>query len=224
MALLFTWHQEGDQRHPTHNWLKEFIEHPLQVLGIDDARHWSERMMGMLCMQTSDTSIELYWKDDMLHSRKGKGAAPPQHIPVVEQFADRLSKKMKAEETAMWFEVINKTASAHFIGGMPIAESAAKGVVDPYQRAFGHPGLHVMDGSVMPANPGVNPSLMITGLAERAMSFWPNKGDADPRPALGSGYNRLKPVMPHKPLVPKGAPAELRLNAKKEDVIPLYPY
>ena len=80
------------------------------------------------------------------------------------------------------------------------------------------------DGSVMPANPGVNPSLMITGLAERAMSLWPNKGEADPRPALGSGYNRLKPVMPHKPIVPAGAPAELRLDAKKEDVIPLYPY
>ena len=90
-----------------------------------------------------------------------------------------------------------------------------KGVVDPYQRAFGYPGLHVMDGSVMPANPGVNPSLMITGLAERAMSFWPNKGDADPRPALGSGYNRLKPVMPHKPMVPAGAPA--RAAARRQE-------
>ena len=97
-------------------------------------------------------------------------------------------------------------------------------VVDPYQRAFGYPGLHVMDGSVMPANPGVNPSLMITALAERAMSVWPNKGEADPRPPLGSGYNRLKPIMPHKPMVPAGAPAELRLDAKKENVIPLYPY
>ena len=62
------------------------------------------------------------------------------------------------------------------------------------------------DGSVMPANPGVNPSLMITGLAERAMSLWPNKGEADPRAALGSGYNRLKPVMPHKPIVPRRSP------------------
>ena len=96
-------------------------------------------------------------------------------------------------------------------------------VVDPYQRAFGYPGLHVMDGSVMPANPGVNPSLMITALAERAMSVWPNKGEADPRPPLGSGYNRLKPIMPHKPMVPAGAPAELRLDVKKENVIPLYP-
>ena len=63
------------------------------------------------------------------------------------------------------------------------------GNYSPYQRAFGYPGLHVMDGSVMPANPGVNPSLMSIGLAERAMSLWPNKGDADPRPSLGSGYN-----------------------------------
>jgi cholesterol oxidase len=103
-------------------------------------------------------------------------------------------------------------------------KSAGKGVVDPYQRAFGYPGLHVTDGSVMPANPGVNPSPMITALAERAMSLWPNKGDADPRPPLGSGYARQKPIMPRKPIVPKGAPAELRLDAKKDDVIPLYPY
>jgi cholesterol oxidase len=224
MAFLMTAHHEGEQKHPTLNWLKELIEHPLKVMGIDDPRHWSERIMVMLCMQTTDTSIELYWEHGMLHSRKGKGEPPPTHIPVVEQFADRLSKKMGAEQGAMWFEVLNKTASAHFIGGIPIAETADRGVVDPYQRVFGHPGLHMMDGSVMPANPGVNPTLMLTALAERAMSFWPNKGDADTRPPLGSGYQRPKAVMPHKPIVPKGAPAVLRLDAKKEDVIPLYPY
>jgi len=74
------------------------------------------------------------------------------------------------------------------------------------------------------AAPGVNPSLMITALAERAMSLWPNKGDADPRPPLGSGYARQTPIMPRKPIVPKGAPVELGLDAKKKDVIPLYPY
>jgi cholesterol oxidase len=96
--------------------------------------------------------------------------------------------------------------------------------VDPYQRAFGHPGLHVMDGSVMPANPGVNPSLMITALAERAMSFWPNKGDPDQRPSLGSTYERMPAIMPHQPIVPETAPGALRLSARKEDIIPLYPY
>ena len=224
MALLFTYHQHGNQQHPTMQWLKEFVEHPAETLGIDDARHWSERMTNLLCMQTTDTSIELYWKDGMLRSRHGSGQAPPEHIPVVEEFADRLARKMHGEEAAMWFEVANRTASAHFIGGIPIAGTPDKGVVDPYQRVFGHPGLHVIDGSVMPANPGVNPSLLITSLAERAMSLWPNKGEPDPRPSLGSSYKRLKPVMPHKPIVPDHAPAALRHDARKEDVIPLYPY
>jgi GMC oxidoreductase len=88
---------------------------------------------------------------------------------------------------------------------------------------FGQPGLHVIDGSVMPANTGVNPSLTITTLAERAMSLWPNKGDADTRPPLGSGYERVDPVMPHRPVVPAGAPGELRLDARKADIIPDYP-
>jgi cholesterol oxidase len=81
-----------------------------------------------------------------------------------------------------------------------------------------------MDGSVMPANPGVNPSLLITALAERAMSLWPNNGDPDSRPPLGSGYERLEPVMPHRPFVPLGAAGELRLDATKSDIIPDYPY
>ena len=98
------------------------------------------------------------------------------------------------------------------------------GAVDPYLRMFGQPGLHVMDGSVMPANPGVNPSLSITALVERAISLWPNKGDEDTRPPLGSGYERIDPIMPHRPVVPAGAPGELRLDATKAEVIPAYPY
>ena len=178
----------------------------------------------MLCMQTTDTSIELYWNDDLLRSRQGSGTPPSAHIPVVEEFADRLAKKMGADQRALDFEVINRTASAHFIGGIPIGDSAETGAVDPYQRLFGQPGMHVMDGSVMPANPGVNPSLLITALAERAMSLWPNKGDTDARPPLGSGYQRVAAVAPTNPAVPTGAPGELRLDARKEDIVPEYPY
>jgi cholesterol oxidase len=56
------------------------------------------------------------------------------------------------------------------------------------------------------------------------MSLWPNKGEADTRPPLGSGYERVNPVMPRRPIVPAGAPGELRLDAKKSDIIPDYPY
>jgi len=194
------------------------------VLSLDDARHWSERTAIMLCSQTTDTSIELYWHDGLLRSRHGSGTPPSVHIPVIEEFVDRVATKMGSHEGALLFEAINRNASAHFIGGIPIGDSSQSGAVDPYQRLFGQPGLHVIDGSVMPANPGVNPSLMITALAERAMSLWPNKGDPDTRPPLGSGYERADPVMPHRPLVPAGAPGELRLDAKKSDIIPEYPY
>jgi cholesterol oxidase len=143
---------------------------------------------------------------------------------LIEDFVDRVAGHLDSDEAALVTEVINRNASAHFVGGIPIGESSDRGAVDPYLRLFGQPGLHVMDGSVMPANPGVNPSLMITALAERAMSLWPNKGEADTRPPLGSGYERVDALMPHRPFVPAGAPGELRLDAKKSDVIPEYPY
>ena len=100
---------------------------------------------------------------------------------------------MDGHEGALPFEVINRTASAHFTGGIPIGDSSETGAVDPYQRVFGQPGLHVIDGSVMPANTGVNPSLTITALAERAMSLWPNKGDDGHQAAAGLRLRARRP-------------------------------
>jgi cholesterol oxidase len=74
---------------------------------------------------------------------------------------------------------------------------------------YGHPGLHIADGSTISANLGVNPSLTITAQAERAMAFWPNKGDPDQRPALGDHYVSVSPVSPQAPMVPDDAPATL---------------
>ena len=125
----------------------------------------------------------------------------------------------------MLFEVLNRTASAHFVGGIPIGECNESGAVDPYLRAFGQPGLHVMDGSVMPANPGVNPSLMITAFGGARDVALAEQGRHRRSPASGLlDTNASAPVMPYHPIVPMGAPAELRLDAKKSDVIPDYPY
>ena len=72
--------------------------------------------------------------------------------------------------------------------------------------------MHIVDGSTITANLGVNPSLTITAQAERALSFWPNKGDADARPEQGASYKRLNAVAPRTPFVPTGAVGELRVN------------
>ena len=77
-------------------------------------------------------------------------------------------------------------------------------------------------GSV--AKPRREPFTTITALAERAMSFWPNKGGANSRPSLGSGYKRLSPIMPHTTAVPAHAPGALRFEKPRREVIPLYPF
>ena len=87
---------------------------------------------------------------------------------------------------------------------------ASSGVIDAYHRMFGHPGLHVVDGAAIGANLGVNPSLSITAMAERAMALWPNRGDLDPRPAISEPYRPVVPVAPNAPTV---GPAILDINA-----------
>ena len=85
--------------------------------------------------------------------------------------------------------------TAHFLGGAVISDSPEHGVIDPYHRVWGYPGLHVVDGAAVSANLGVNPSLTITAQAERALSLWPERGEPDRRPAQGEPYVRLVPTM-----------------------------
>ena len=108
-------------------------------------------------------------------------------------------------------EMADIPMTAHLLGGCVIGDSPGSGVIDPYQRLYGHPGLHVVDGSAISANLGVNPALTITAQAERAMALWPNKDEHDPRPPLGTAYRRVAPAAPRNPAVPQSAPAALGL-------------
>ena len=111
-----------------------------------------------------------------------------------------------------WNDVVNIPMTAHILGGAPIGATAEDGVIDPYHRVHGYPGLSVVDGAAISANLGVNPSLTITAQAERAMAYWPNRGEPDTRPEPGDPYRPLTPVAPHHPVVPADAPGALRVG------------
>ncbi|WP_206796764.1 GMC oxidoreductase [Amycolatopsis sp. MtRt-6] len=182
---------------------------------IHNPRRWSERMIGLLVMQTLDNSVTTYTKRGLfgrrMTTRQGAGTPSPDWIPVGHEVTRRVAAKIGGLPQGAWTDLANIPITGHFIGGCAIGDSPSSGVVDPYQRLYGYPGLHVVDGSAISANLGVNPSLTITAQAERAMAFWPNRGDEDPRPELGSPYRRVAAVAPRRPVVPSEAPGALRL-------------
>jgi cholesterol oxidase len=168
----------------------------------------------MLVMQSLDNSLNVSLKRGpfgirTLASSQGTGEPNPAWIPEAHDVATRFAEKTGGEARGTWTETMNIPMTAHILGGTPIGDSAQTGVIDPWQRVYGHDGIHVVDGAAVSANLGVNPSLTITAQAERAMSFWPNKGQADPRPPLGTPYHPVDAVRPATPAVPETAPAAL---------------
>ncbi|WP_424397081.1 GMC oxidoreductase [Mycobacterium sp.] len=142
----------------------------------------------------------------------GPGRAQSELESGSQRHSPTCATKIDGDPRGYYFDLVGRPTTAHFIGGCPIGDSPTTGVVDPYQRLYGYPGLHVIDGSAITANLGVNPALTITALSERAVALWPNKAGPDPRPALGSPYRRVSPVRPRNPIVPESAPAALRLS------------
>ena len=217
MSLMQTVLTDGDGDVPRwRTWLGEMWRERKRVRELYDVRHWSERTVIALVMQDSDNSITTFLQRNrlgrlVLTSKQGHGEPNPTWIPAGNEAARRMADVMGGTAGGTVGEPFNRPLTAHFIGGCTIGATVESGVIDPYQRVYGHPGLHVADGSAISANLGVNPSLSITAQAERAMAFWPNKGDVDPRPPLGSAYERIGPVAPTSPAVPPTAPGALRL-------------
>ena len=173
-------------------------------------RTWPERTLILLVMQSRDNSLTTFWKR-RLTSKQGHGEKNPAWVPMGHTVAREIAKNVNGTPGAVVGEPFGIPLTAHFLGGAVIAEDASKGVVDGYLRAFGQPGLHIVDGSALSANPGVNPSLSITALAEWAMAHWPNKGEADTRPELGEAFKIIEPVAPAHPAVSPSASGALRL-------------
>lgn len=222
MGLLSTLMTDGGGRLPRSlRWLGQVARHPGRLASLyAGINHWSQRTVIGLTMQALDNSITVYprrtWSGRIkLASRQGHGTPSPTWIPVANEAMRRVSSKIGGFPLNSLGEIADIPMTAHFLGGCVIGDSARSGVIDPYHRVYGLSGLHVVDGSAISVNPGVNPALTITAQAERAMALWPNNGDSDPRPALGAAYQRLMPVAPRNPAVPPSAPAALRLGTAR---------
>ncbi len=217
MGLLTTGLVDGGDGSRPLRWVKEASRHPVALLRNLSMRHWSEQTIIALVMQTRDNSITVRGRKGLfgwgLTSGPGHGEPNPTWIPQGHEAVRKLAANHKGGFAGGgWNDVFNIPMTAHFLGGAVIGDSPDTGVIDAFHRVFNYPGLHVVDGSAISANLGVNPSLTITAQAERAMAFWPNKGDADHRPPPGAAYERVAPVAPVAPVVPAHAPGALRFG------------
>ncbi|MFE5487739.1 GMC oxidoreductase [Streptomyces sp. NPDC056527] len=202
--------------HRVRNWLLQMAKHPTLAIRALSNRRWSERTIIGLVMQSLDNSLTTFRKPGgigkgLLTARQGHGAPNPNQIPEATRAASLLAEEINGFAGSNIGELMGTPLTAHFLGGCPIGADAESGVIDPYHRLFGHPGISVVDGAAVSANLGVNPSLTITAQAERAMSFWPNKGEEDQRPVQGEAYARLAAVAPKAPAVPADAFGALKL-------------
>lgn len=203
MGLLGTLLVDGGGRLPRQlRFLAEAARHPLLFLRSLSVRRWSERTVILLVMQSRANSLRVRWRRGRLTSEQGDGEPNPTYIPEANEAARIVAELIDGHAGSSVNEVLlDVPTTAHILGGCCVGETPERGVVDPWLRVHGCPGLHVVDGAAVSANLGVNPSLTITAQAERALSLWPHRGEEDPRPPVGAPYERVEPVVARDPAV-----------------------
>jgi cholesterol oxidase len=147
-----------------------------QLLKLWRVRDWARSTVILLVMQSVDQHLRLRLGRSLLGRKMADTTTDrpvPSYLPVAQEAAKILAEELGGEAQNIVSEVLLRTpATAHILGGCCIGESAESGVIDERHQVFGHPGLYVCDGSVIPGNLAVNPSLTITALAERFASFF----------------------------------------------------
>lgn len=153
---------------------------------------WAERTTILLVMQHEDNKIRMrlgrsaftFFKRNLVSLPDAEKSIPTE-IETGHQVAREFAEKTDGFAQGSINEgLLNIPITAHILGGVPFGEDANEGVIKPNCEVHNYPGLYVIDGSIVPANPGVNPSLTITALAEYAMSLVPAK-TADARATQG---------------------------------------
>jgi cholesterol oxidase len=173
-------------------WVGEIAKHPASFLRTLVPFGAAKRGVILLVMQPIGSHMRYVLRRSrvwpfgkVVDTERGDAEPVPVYFPIAQEIARRMAEEMDGIPQSGIIEVLlDKATTAHILGGCPIGESPDRGVVDTSGRAFGHDGLYVVDGSIIPANLGVNPSLTITAMAEHAMSQVPPKPGAVQRPAV----------------------------------------
>ena len=161
----------------------QFAMHPLEAtISMRAGRRWSARTSLLTVMQTADNQLAFdYGRSALRGFRWGlRSRVPayetraPSYLPQANHIASVFAKiSGGVAGNALLESIGNASMTAHVLGGCVMGGSAADGVIDERHQVFGYPGLYVVDASAIPANVGVNPSLTITAMAERAMALMP---------------------------------------------------
>ena len=167
-------------------WLAALARHPLRSARLLWPFRWSRRTVILLVMQSLDTAMQLRARRRLLgagvrlQTEQDPERPSPTYIPAAEAAARWFARRTGGiAQSGLTESTLNIPTTAHILGGAVIGAGPDTGVVDADGRAFGYRNLIVCDGAAIPANPGVNPSLTITSLAERTMSRVPPK-DGEP--------------------------------------------
>jgi len=176
MSLMVTYLTGGGPPWPRWlRWLGNMVRHPIGFLRAHSPFGWAKRTAILLVMQPISSFMRLTLRrrpwGRVLSTEVKDGARPPTYMPLANRLAARMAEKMGGTPGSVLLEVVaNTSTTAHILGGATMGRTAADGVCDARGRVFGYENLYVADGSLVPANLGVNPSLTITALAEHVMS------------------------------------------------------
>ncbi|MCX6057385.1 MAG: GMC oxidoreductase [Chloroflexi bacterium] len=164
------------------NVIAHFLRHPLEATtSLRVRKDWHKRITLLSVMQNLDNQMAFGWGG--LFGKGLQSVSPskqrvPAYIPEANQVARTYARISDGvPHNSVLESMFNMSVTAHILGGCPIGVNAHSGVIDSRHEVFGHTGLYVMDGSAIPSNVGVNPSLTITALTERAMSLFPKSVD-----------------------------------------------
>jgi cholesterol oxidase len=157
--------------------LLAILLHPIRALRAFFVRSWAESTMILLYMRSTEGTLRFVRsRFGIMNTEVEEGEKPRAFIPEATALAHRMAEKSGGIAMSAYYEpLFDIPTTAHILGGACMGDSKETGVIDARHRVFGYEGLYVIDGSTISANPGVNPSLTITALAERAMSFIPAK-------------------------------------------------